>query len=296
MPANVLTDMLGEILVGGVSDGLLRVPANLSTAQRVLLAATAVAAFALGGSALALVGLPAVPGISALLLAQSWYAWPAATSVLVLLTLLARPIVGRVRFDAPVFCAACGLLVLPVRGGDARNALLDAGSAGVYVKMAVEQALLAGSLLLAYAALYRRPVTAAEGASGEIVDTANDRLWTIGMQAALMLALLGVLALSPLKGQVLLSAALAGGVAAAVTHKSYRVHGSIWYAAGTMLCGLIAYAWTYLHPDGVRLGDVAGLLAGPARVLPLHYATAGIAGTIYGCWLAQIWAGEAVEA
>ena len=63
-----------------------------------------------------------------------------------------------------------------------------------------------------------------------------------------------------------------------------------------MLCGLVAYGWTYLHPDGYAIGDVGGLLAGPARVLPLHYASAGVAGTLYGYWIAQVWAGEAEDA
>lgn len=294
MAGSAIRNMLGEILVGGVRDGLLHDQPGFGTAEKLILTASAVAAYAVARVVLAVLGLPTVPGYSALLLGQSWYAWPAFTVLLFVLTLLARPLV-RVRFDAPLFCAATGLLALPTHGGDVRNALLDAGSPSVYLKMAVEQVLLAGSLLAAYAALYR-PMTVSQVVVDEPEDLPSDRGWTVVTQGVITLTLLALLGLSPLKGQAILSAALAGGLGALITFRSQRVTGSVWYVAGLMASGVVAYLWTYVRPDGYQIGDVSGLLAGPARVLPLHYVTAGVAGTLYGYWVARAWAGEAEEA
>jgi hypothetical protein len=57
-----------------------------------------------------------------------------------------------------------------------------------------------------------------------------------------------------------------------------------------MLAGVIAYLYTAMfNPAGHAVGEVRGLLAGAARPLPLHYASLGVAGTIFGYWSSVVW-------
>lgn len=295
MASSAFGNLFGEFLGQGAFDAMTE-PQPLINPQKVILAATAITAYVIARSVFGLFGLPSIPGISSLLLQdQPFYAPVVAIGVLIGLTLLVRPFVGGIRHDAPLFCAAIGLLALPTHSGDARNALLDAGNAGVYVKMIIELAVLTVGLLTAYLALGRTtppeieqldPVTVA--AAEPQIDTAGDRLAAVGVQALVVIALLSLLGQSPSKGQALLAIAVSGGLAAWVSYKTRIVRGSVWYVAGTLLAGLIAYVWTGLHPDGLPLGDTRGYLAGAARSLPLHYATAGVAGTIYGYWAGRV--------
>ncbi|MDB5325863.1 MAG: hypothetical protein JWM57_1432 [Phycisphaerales bacterium] len=300
MVSSFLGDLFGEFLGEGAIDAATG-SHQLANSQKVILGATAIASYVIARSVFGLAGLPSLPGISSLLLqGQPFYAPIVAIIVLIGLTILARPFVGGIRHDAPLFCAAIGLLALPTHSGDSRNALLDAGSAGVYIKMIVEIAMLAVGLTVAYIALGpTTPLVVTEldpsGPPEEepVIDTAGDRLAAIGVQTLVVIALLSLLGQSPLKGQAMIAVALAGGLGAWVSFKTRVVRGSVWYVAGTLLAGVIAYAWTYLHPEGLPLGDTRGYLAGAARSLPLHYATAGVAGTIYGYWAGR--AGETVS-
>lgn len=285
---NLLGDFLGPAAVEASGAGM-----PLSNPQKVVLAATAITSYVISRALFSLLGLPAIPKISTLLLQdQPIYAPLIAMAVLVGLTLLAIPFVRGIRHDAPVFCAAIGLLALPTHSGDMRNALLDAGTASVYGKMIIELALLTVAIFAAYLVLGKRtpPVVneldpaAAAAVEEPQIDTMADRLMVVGVQALVTIGLLALLGQSPVKGQAIIGVALAGGLASWLTYKSRVVRGSAWYVAGTLLAGAAAYAWTGLHPEGIELGDTRGYLAGAARSLPLHYATAGVAGTIYGYW------------
>ena len=299
MVSSFLGDLFGEFLGEGAIDAAAG-SQQLANSQKVTLGATAIASYAIARSVFGLLGLPSLPGISSLLLqGQPFYAPLAAIIVLIGLTILARPFVGGIRHDAPLFCAVIGLLALPTHSGDNRNALLDAASAGVYVKMIVEIAMLAVGLTVAYIALGpATPLVVTEldpagppPMEEPQIDTAGDRLAAIGVQTLVVIALLSLLGQSPLKGQAMIAVAVAGGLGAWVSYKTRVVRGSVWYVAGTLLAGVVAYAWTSFHPEGLPLGDTRGYLAGAARSLPLHYATAGVAGTIYGYWAGR--SGEA---
>ncbi|HEX8324452.1 MAG TPA: hypothetical protein VF595_11130 [Tepidisphaeraceae bacterium] len=263
----------------------------LESIQKLLLASTAVGTYAVSRYVLGLLGLPAVPNVSALLLQDQPLYGPLVVLMLtVVLTLLARPLVGQVRYDAPLFCAVVGLLALPVHGGDVRNALLNSGSPSVYLRMAVELLILGVAVFLGYFALYRGADVTTPADMDTIPpapvdeDSATDRVAAVAVQTVVTLAILSILGQSPLKGQAMFGVALAGGLGAWLTYKTRIVRGSVWYVAGTLLAGLIAYAWTFFQPEGLPLGDTRGYLAGAARSLPIHYATAGVAGTIYGYW------------
>ena len=279
---NVFEEFLGQLLFGGSSEA----HGVIGTRQKFTLWGAALILFVACGWILSFFGLPAIPHISSLLThGQPFYAIVIVGIVYVLAAIIARPTVGGIRPDAALFCAAIAMLALPTRGGDIRNALLDSGSPSVFIAMTIELIVLSGFVLLA--SLISRPKPIVTGTAQ--ADSTNDRLTVVGVQALAMLILLSLIGQSPLKGQSITCAAAAGLIATLIVHQSYRVTGSICYLAGTLLAGVVAYVWSYFNHAALPLGDTSGLLAGAARSLPLHYATAGVAGTIYGYWISGSW-------
>jgi hypothetical protein len=202
-------------------------------------------------------------------------------------------LVGRIRFEAGLFCCLIGLITLPAHGGDIRNALLSNGP-GVYITLAIESLLLGISIIATCVILDRMrtgrllapPAIASEGDP----DTMTDRITAVLVQALVTIALLTILCQSPAKGQTLATACMASMLAAMLVHQIYVVRGSIWYIAGTMLASVIAYIYTGLmSPGGAEIGATGGFVAGAARPLPLHYATLGCAGAIFGYWSSLVW-------
>ncbi|MGN6505072.1 MAG: hypothetical protein ACTHM6_05855 [Tepidisphaeraceae bacterium] len=258
----------------------------LGNGQQLLLWGLGLVAFVVLRWVFAALNIPALPHESSLLTVdQPFYAIILAGLGLVVVAAAARPLVARVRSDAPLFAATLGLLAIPTRGGDIRNALLDASSAGVFLQMGFELLLL--WCFVTIASYVSRPRLA--GVAPAERDTVADRLTAIGAQGLATLVLLTLIGQSPLKGQAIVGVGVAGLLATLIVHQSYRVAGSICYVTGTMLAGLAAYLWCFFHPAGLALGDTSGLFAGAARSLPLHYATAGVAGTLYGYWIGGSW-------
>lgn len=302
MASHVIHHLLGDFLGTGDEEAVLdtaRERSILTNADKALLGATAVAGYVIARMVFSAVGVMPIPGVSGALLVggagSTAIGLLTVAVVFVGVTLLARPIVKRVRTDAPVFCAAVALLALPTHGGDLRNVLLDAGGQGVFLTLAVELLLLTIVVAIAYVAAGVSRVSvpqldAADTAGSPPViedgdlDTATDRLAAVAIQTIVTLGLLSLLGQSPVKGQALLGVALAGGLAGWMTYKARRVRGSAYYVAGTLLAGVVAFVWTRFAPDGTAIAEAKGALAGAARSLPLHYATAGVAGTLYGYW------------
>ncbi len=267
--------------------------AALTNVQKLLLAAGAVICYGLWHALRTSLGLPTYPGITTSLTTQPFIAWAILIIGIPLISLLISTLVGRVRAEAGLFCCAIGLVSLPAHGGDIRNALLDAGSPAIYARLAIEAAVL-GAIWIGASLLFERlagkGLLAPSTNKSDEPDTLGDRLTVVVLQALAMLVVLMLLCQSPVKGQALATACLAGVVSSALIHQSHAVRGSVWYIAGTMLAGVIAYLYTGLFSAaGHQIGDVRGLLAGPSRVLPLHYATLGIAGAIFGYWTSITW-------
>ena len=264
--------------------------APLGTAEKMTLVVAAVACFAVWKFVLAAAGLPSEIHISTLLLHQGVAGVIAVAVLMPVLTIVMTALLGRLRPEAGIFCVVLGLIALPTRGGDIRNALLNAGSYSIYLTMAIEQTVLwvivGASLLLAERL---GPTLGAKFTETEAGETNNDRLTVVFSQAAAVLILMVFVGQSPVKGQAMIGLALASFGATLAIHQSYRVAGAIWFVTGTMLAGFVAYVWGRFFVSGTDIGDVHGLLAGPARSLPLHYATTGVAGTIYGYWTSMTW-------
>lgn len=266
----------------------------LSTPQKLALTIATIACFGIWYALHTLVGVPVYAQFSFGLLSDK----PAVASLIVmlgvpLLTLVASLAVGRIRFEAGLFCALIGLITLPAHGGDIRSAVLTHG-AGVYIQLAIESLLLGISIIGTCVMLDRmrtsRLLTPPAVSTDADPDTMSDRITAVIVQALVTIALLTILCQSPAKGQTLATACIASMLAAMLVHQIYVVRGSVWYLAGTMLASVIAYLYTGLmSPAGAEIGATSGFLAGAARPLPLHYATLGCAGAIFGYWCSLVW-------
>jgi len=241
------------------------------------------------------VQIPSVTGISGSVFQDGAIgAFVLVALLFVSLTFIATQLARGFRADAGLFCATFGLLAIPLHGGDVRNVLLTAGGTSqVYWLLAAEMICL-GLLVMAgywvvlkFNALKTTPTTAA---ASVVVDTFRDRALTILMQAAAMIGILSIIGQSPAKGQALIGCGAAALLASLLVHQIQRVQGSIYYIVGALLGAVIAYVVTAFSTVGADVADPRGYLAAAARSLPLHYATLGVAGSIYGYWVSVIWA------
>jgi len=243
----------------------------------------------------AAVRVPLIPKFSASLLQDGSIGGLIGIGVIFLLvTAVTTLLVGRFRYEAGLFCAAFGLIAVPTRGGEITNALLSAnGSRAVYWTLAIELVLLSTIVCAGYwlqGRFHRRPAAIAPNLDP---DTTRDRLTVVAVQAVTTLVLLLLVGQSPAKGQALIGVGVCAVLSALMTNQSYKVRGSQWYVLGTLLAGVIAYLYTFFSgAPGANIGDVRGLLAGGARSLPLHYASLGVAGAIYGYWISMVWIGQ----
>jgi hypothetical protein len=267
---------------------------HLTATQKILLGVASVACLGIWYLLHTLVGIPVYPHFSAGILSDKPVIGGALALIgIPVISVLASLIVGRVRFEAGLFCCLIGLITLPAHGGDIRDALLTHGP-GVYVSLAIESLLLGIGIIATCLILDRMrtsPLLAPPAVSSDAdPDTTSDRITAVIVQALVTLALLTLICQSPQKGQTLATAALASMLAAMLVHQIYVVRGSVWYIAGTMLASVIAYLYTGLFsPAGAEIGVTTGMTAGAARPLPLHYATLGCAGAIFGYWCSLIW-------
>lgn len=275
---------------------ILRVHTHLTTAQRLLFTLVSLVCYGLWYLVLTSANVPAEHRIStSLLLKQPSYAIGLVVIGIPLLSVLSSLAVGRVRFEAGLFCALIGLVVLPARGGDIRNTLLEAGSGAVFIRLAIESAALLGAIVATYFILLRleptRLLAPREPQTDKDPDTLGDRVTAVIAQAVCTLIIAMLLGQSPAKGQALATACVAGLLSSMMIHQTYAVRGSIWYVSGTMLGGIAAYLYCAYNPVGAQIGAVRGFASGAAQSLPLHYASLGAAGAIFGYWVSVIWRG-----
>lgn len=275
---------------------ILLVHTHLTTVQRLLFTLVSLICYALWFAVLTSANIPAEHRIStSLLLKQPGYGIALVVIGIPLLSVLGSIAVGRIRFEAGLFCALIGLVVLPARGGDIRNTLLDAGSGAVYLRLAIETAILLAAIVASYVILLRLESTKLlafrEPQTDKDPDTTGDRVTALIAQAVCTLIIAMLLGQSPAKGQAMATACIAGMLSSMMIHQTYAVRGSIWYVAGTMLAGIAAYLYCAYNPVGAEIGAVRGFAAGAAQSLPLHYASLGAAGAIFGYWVSVIWRG-----
>jgi hypothetical protein len=105
------------------------------------------------------------------------------------------------------------------------------------------------------------------------------------VQIALMVVLMLILAVTPLKKQVLTSVFLAGLISTAVAEYFFADWSTgRWYWLAPLIVGALGYLAAYFNPAGMETGDLQGMFAPLARALPLDYASMGCAGVLFGYW------------
>jgi hypothetical protein len=246
-------------------------------------AAAACLIFAVGSKEFS---LPILPGFDGSILAQPA---PLVVLFLVAVMLAASALVGTiiariVHFEAGLFSAAFGLMVLSLRCGTIQSVLFESnGSQTVYLRLILELLIL-GAFLVGIWSLLCRFNTPAK----TIPEDSNllNNLTATAAQTAATAVLIMVLCQSESKNQCLASVGVASVVGSMLAYKYAPTRRSIFYWIGPLLAGIIGYALASLGQDAnLIIGLPTGTFASLARPLPLDYASVGVAGAIMGYWM-----------
>src|SRR4051812_45318233 len=199
---------------------------------------------------------PREPGFSGSLLASIHpAAGLAAMGVGVVACLaLGSLVLGRSRYEAGLFTAACGLAVLASRGGTVGNVLRTVNRPELYTTFLFEAVMLLGVITLAWLALSafgligwaRRDLTAPPGALHFIT--------ALVIQTAVTALLVFLLARSDVNKQALTAVFLAALLAALAAHQTVPVSTSVPFWAGTLLAGIGGFAWAIARPGRWQIG------------------------------------------
>jgi hypothetical protein len=272
---------------------------SYSTRARALLALGAgvsAVAFWLAANA---AGFPRYPDFQASLLLGGGSA--IVMIILVAIVLVACVVVTalftrNIHFDAALFCAALGMLILSVRGGPVRYVLMYNPSAGTFLRLATESALLLGCVALGWytlLALRDRGVLKGEPIREDDPDALPAQgLMALGAQVILLTFLMIVLAQTDTKSQVIWSIGISSWVAAVAAHSLFPARPSLWFWSAPFVVAILGYALAFFAGDPQAGGRPAGLLAPLARPLPLDYASVGTAAALLGYWTSRKWLHE----
>ena len=241
-------------------------------------------------------GLPILPGFDGSILAQPT---PLVVLFLVAMMLAVSALIGTiiaraVHFEAGLFSAAFGMMVLSLRCGNIQSVLFESdGSQTVYLRLILELVIL-GAFLYGIWLLLCRFEGSAKAAPGD--SKLLNNLTATASQTIATGVLIMILCQSELKNQCLASVGLASLLGSMIAHKYSPTRPSIWYWIGPLLAGVIGYALAALGQDAnLNIGLPTGTFAALARPLPLDYASVGVAGAILGYWMMTNKEGEGAE-
>ena len=239
-------------------------------------------------------GIPADYGHDASLLRQAGRGsvMLVVGALIFITTLIGTLVVGRVRADAGVFCAALGLMALSLRGGSVFYSIVGQSRA-VFYQLGMELILLFA--LLAGAWWVANRMTAAGLARRDPDFEPDDdlsldqKLIATATHVCAMATLVLVTCQSSDKGQALASVGVASLLASVIAGMIAPTRPSFWYWAGPLIVGLLGYVTSSFNSTGLPIGQPRGYFANLARPLPLDYASTGTAGAMLGYWLARAW-------
>lgn len=202
----------------------------------------------------------------------------------------------RIRPDAGLFATAVGLLALRRDGGMARDTYLAHPAGSTFQLMAAELLIL-GLALGAVFFLTRRLV-----AKKILIDDADldgirpdreplgQRFLAIATHALVMTVLLLLTLRSDERMQVTGMVAVAALLASMSTVRFIPATPSVFFWAGPIVVGVFGYLISSaLGTANLAIGDVSGYFGALGRAMPLDYASAGVAGAIYGYWIGRDW-------
>lgn len=302
MPNQFVTDTLGEAAVGMAQSAGEGTSATFNRNQRWLLLIICVVAYlatsfifsnllpffrtpGFGGSLL----LDANP-IIALTLAAGWC----------VIVFGAAALAGRtVRPDVGLFAVAIALFALRNTGGLTRDVYFYHPNAGGLRLLALELAALGivlGLLLLGTRELVRRKILLDDAD----LDGLRPKPESLGQRFVATFAhfiVFTVIVLTVLHSdqrmQVTGMLAIAALLASICAVRFVPATPSAFFWLGPIAAGIVGYLVTSaVGLTNLVIGEPTGYCAGLARALPLDFASAGVAGAIYGYWIGRGWIPE----
>ena len=281
---------IDESVFGG---GILGRPKGAAAQAIVVLAV--IAACGIFGLAARWFQLPELPHFDgSVLLGSSPIAVLLIVVVLLLITMLVGTVIaGCVRFEAGLFAACVGLMVLSLRGGTIQSVLFEAGTGPhVFVVLAIELVILSSIIALMWLILWR---IGRARLDATIIDQSPPQDAPAGgavagvsamiTQAIATALIMMLLCQSQAKYQTLASVLVSSMIGAMIAYGVFPARPSVWFWSGALLVGLVGYLLAAAGQDtGLVIGAPDGLFAPLARPLPLDYASLGTAGAILGYW------------
>jgi hypothetical protein len=255
------------------------------SARTALVAAAAAACmvFTLGSGQF---GLPALPEFDGSILAQpsSIVALLVIAVMLAISALVGTIIARNIHFDAGLFAASFGLIVISLRCGTIQSVLFETdGSQLTYVRLIFELLIFAAFFVGIWWVLCRAH---GKPPMGPPETKLLGNLTATLSQAVTTGVVLMILCQSEAKNQCLASVGIASLVGTLLAYKYSPAEPSIWFWMGPLLTGVIGYALAAMGQDSnLNIGLPTGTVAALARPLPLDYASVGIAGAILGYWM-----------
>jgi hypothetical protein len=237
-----------------------------------------------------------------LLVAPSPYVSLGVVAVtLVVCVLLGTLVAGTIRFDAGLFCALLGMMVLSLRAGrvgDVLRQVAPTGSPAVCLHLALELVALYALVAVSWSVLrglHTGGLLKADEFRDGVEDTDEPLVFKVSallMQVGVMAAFVLLLAQSDAKAQVMAAVAVGAFVGACAAYYMYPISPSPWLWVGPMVVGSAGYVLAYFNLPADPLWQTGQLrypLAALARPLPLDYATVGPASAILGYWMSRRW-------
>jgi hypothetical protein len=266
-------------------------PAGVSA--RVALTVAAAVSCLIFAAACRIFSLPALPGFDGSLFLQ---VSPAAAFVIIAVlilvtTLIGTVLAGAIHFEAGLFAAAFGLMIVSLRCGTIQSVLFETGGkSSVYFRLFIELILLGLIIAVAWLMLWQlaRTVHGADSSMQPSNVTLLDGLTATAAQIVITAVIVLVLCQAATKNQCLASVGIASMIGSILAHKYAPARPSFWFWVGPLIVGSVGYALAATgQVSNLATGTPAGMFAPLARPLPVDYASIGVAGAIFGYWIAR---------
>ena len=298
MPDSMATNIVPEIALGAAFPD--RPADNTSLAftrnQRLLLLLIGVVAFLASRFAFTYLPLFGTPGFGGSLLVDG-NPIISLTKVFVwtLVIFIAASLAGRgIRPDVGLFAAAIALFAARRSGGLTRETYVAHPAANTLTLFAVELALL-GLFLGVLHVVTRQLVARGTLRDDAALDGVRPVPEPVGQKILALLThalVSGVLILVTVRGdermQVTAMLVIASLLSSICTVRFIPAMPSSFFWLGPIIAGLVGYLVTAATGTGLlNIGEPTGYCAALARAMPLDYASAGVAGSLYGYWIGR---------
>ena len=205
--------------------------------------------------------------------------------------LAATLLLGHLRYEAGLFAACIGLAALASRGGTVGSLLRSSGRPQVYFAMLMETGMLLGMMGLAWTqlSLLRRSGWLAPepcDPEKEVAASFATRLMATVSQAVVTGMLIFILARVDHQKQIMAAVVIASIIGSIAAHQAFPLRPSAPFWIGPFVVAMAGYAWAMKSPGAWEIGTPANALAAAS---PLHYASLGTAGGIFGYWVSRQW-------